>query len=285
MANLLHNRRAVLALGIVVLILVALAGWQFIVSPQLNQGSVVSSNIDQLNAQTSLTHAKIQQECRKLNDIQSVLVQARNNQAKFPPTADVTQLFTQIRTAANVAGIPTQNISQVQAPAPVIGDVQSVAEMAVSITVTSRPNQVANFLAALEAMPRSFLVQNLAVTAGATPGTVAVTINGNAFIIQTKSLQQVLDDVNKARVDLKAQCHLTALPTIPNTASAIPTTAPPTPVTPTPTPSATTTPSASANPGTTPTPTGQAPTASPSGTAQPAAAGRSGASSGRSTRS
>jgi len=212
MTNMMKNKRAVLALGAIVLVLVGLAGWQFVVSPQLAQGSSIKASIAQINTSIQLAEAKIKGECNKLTNIEAVLAQARNNQAKFPPTADVTTLFTQIRTAANSAGISTQNITEVQAPAPVIGNVNSVAEMGITITVAGKPTQVATFLGALEAMPRSFLVTNLAVTPGTSKNQVDITINGNAFIIQTESLQQVLTQVNRARLDLVRQCNLTNVP-------------------------------------------------------------------------
>jgi Tfp pilus assembly protein PilO len=245
MTNLMRSKRAVLALGTVLLVLVALAGWKFVISPELDAGNQAKATLADTNMKITQTETDITKQCKVLTDIQTVLAQARNNQEKFPPTADVSTLFGQIRTAANIAGIPTQNITTVQAPAPAIGDLKTVAEMPVTITVTAKPTDVTKFLAALEAMPRSFLVTNMAVTGSSTPGNEAVTINGNAYIIQTTSLQDVLDEVNKAQVPIKQSCHLTELPPLASSTasgavggsadSATPTF---TPVTPTDTPTA-----------------------------------------------
>jgi Tfp pilus assembly protein PilO len=271
MNNLMRSKRAVLALGTVLLVLVALAGWKFVISPELDAGNQAKATLDDTNLKITKAETDIASQCKVLTDIQTVLAQARNNQAKFPPTADVSQLFTQIRLAANIAGIPTQNITTVQAPAPAIGDITTVAEMPVTIDVIAKSAQVTNFLAALEAMPRSFIVTNMAVTGSSTAGSEAVTINGNAYIIQTTSLQDVLDQVNKAQVPIRQSCHLTELPPLagngaagaagatgatgdatPSVAPVTPTTAPGTNAPTTPVPPATTVPPTTTLPGANP---------------------------------
>jgi Tfp pilus assembly protein PilO len=260
MNNLMRSKRAVLALGTVLLVLVALAGWKFVISPELDAGNQAKATLEDTNTKITQAESDIAKQCKVLTDIQTVLAQARNNQAKFPPTADVSQLFTQIRLAANIAGIPTQNITTVQAPAPAIGDITTVAEMPVTIDVIAKPTDVTKFLAALEAMPRSFIVTNMAVTGSSTAGSEAVTINGNAFIIQTTSLQDVLDQVNKAQLPIKQSCHLTELPPLEGTGAAAaggttdgatPTFAPVTPTTAPTAPAATTPPATTVPPTTT----------------------------------
>lgn len=212
MKNIGSNKRGVLILGIVILVLMALAGWKLVLSPALDAGNAAKAALADTQQKITLADAEIAKQCKTLSDIQTVLVQVRSNQAKFPPTADVSELFNQIRRAANAAGIPTKNISSVQAPAPAVGDIATIAEMPVTISVVAGKNAVTRFLSALESMPRSYLVTNLAVTSGNAPSNVAVTVNGNAYVIQAKSLQDILDQVDKSQVPIKQACHLKELP-------------------------------------------------------------------------
>jgi len=248
MSKLLHNKRSTLILGIVALVLVALAGWKLVLSPALDAGNAQQASLIDTRNKITSTDQEIGKQCKILNDIQSVLAQARRNQAKFPPTADVSELFTQIRKAANSAGIPTKNITSVQAPAPAVGDISTVAEMPVTITVQASGNQVSRFLAALEAMPRSFIVNTMGVSP--TDKGIAMTTNGAAYIIQTESLQEILDKVYKQSGSIKGTCHLQDLPTINNTPDSQPGTGDLGIVTPT-TPGAGTTPTNPTTPGNT----------------------------------
>jgi Tfp pilus assembly protein PilO len=268
MSGIMRNKRAVAILGVALLLLTAMAGWFLVVSGEFDNKNQVNAQLENANLTLATNKQQITTLCMNLKNVQGVLEQAAQNQAKFPPTADITDLFTQIRQAANGVGIPTSDITEVQAPAPAIGNVATVAEMALTITVVAKPTQVAPFLAALESMPRSFILSNLAVAPGSSPSRVAVTIAGNAFIIQTKPLSDTLTEINSARANLTQSCreqgvHIDAMPsatpspaaptqTLAPTPAATPTATPTTSALPTPSAAGATTGVGSTTPGTTP---------------------------------
>jgi len=171
-------------------VLVLLAGWFLLVSPQNATAADLSTQADsqaQTNAQTEVKIAALKAQYKNLPTLQRQFAIA---QTHLPPTPQLPALLRQLSAAAKSAGVTLDSVSPA-APTPLdttgTNAVSSTGAAAagqvnvipVTITVEGPFANTRLFLADLEAMPRSVLVTGIAMTraSGSTSGATPTTGN------------------------------------------------------------------------------------------------------------
>jgi Tfp pilus assembly protein PilO len=193
----LGSQGATKLIGALALILVAGAGWLFLMSPQANALAEVRTRIETTRSE----NVALRQRLVVLHGQQSHLKETRTTAqalaSKFPPTADQPELFRAVTTAATTAGIPARSITALTPTPPVAGSgkpaagaplpgkttAAQLATQDVSLTVEGSYEKVLRLTKNLERMPRAYLITGLTLGAGTTPGTFSATISGQMFVM------------------------------------------------------------------------------------------------------
>ncbi|TYL46415.1 hypothetical protein FXB39_13555 [Nocardioides sp. BGMRC 2183] len=207
----LRSITGTLALGFGALVVLLLASWLLLISPVLGATSdahdEVSAAQDRNRLMTSQVNG-LQDQQDRLPRYQRV---ADELAALFPPTADQPGFFAAVNSAAQDAGIGSDQLTVLSPSAPVLlgpdgqplaadaaaaqggtgatgegattgeGGVGEIAEQTVSVTAEGTFTQIQRLLANLEELDRSFVVSALGVADGSTGGQT-VTLTGRTFV-------------------------------------------------------------------------------------------------------
>ncbi len=170
------------AVGSAVVLLVLVVGYLLVLSPRLSEVDEIRAQIDttaQNNGVVTTTIADLEQKKAGLDDQRKV---ARALARKFPTTAAQSDMFADIRAAAEQAGISDEAVTALTPTVPVTAGslaadggatlpqdgapaATGMATMDVSASVTGTREQLRSFLAAMENQARSYLFD----TAGLSP--------------------------------------------------------------------------------------------------------------------
>jgi Tfp pilus assembly protein PilO len=178
------------------LLLTAALGWVFVVGPQVSALAGVRLDIEETRGQNVVLGqqlALLKQQSLELGETRSV---ARGLAARFPPTADLPELFRTVTDAAVDAGIGARGVTTLAPSAPVVpgtdpstglpldpGSEPTAARQTVSVSVTGTYLQTEKLLENLEQMTRAYLITSLTLAAGEEPGTFLTAITGDMFVM------------------------------------------------------------------------------------------------------
>lgn len=190
-------------------VLVLVAGWFLLVSPQRDNADAISAQADSQVQANAITQTKIDQLKAEYTNMPALQQQLALLQTHLPQTPNMPSLLRSLSQAATSSGVTLMAVTPV-APAALsgAGTVQA-APAGAGGSALSAPGQVdvigmtvqisgpfANtrlFLSSLEAMPRAFLVTGLNIAratssggassgaAPTTPGGLTTTITGRVF--------------------------------------------------------------------------------------------------------
>jgi type IV pilus assembly protein PilO len=188
-------------------VLVLLAGWFLLVSPQRQSAEDIGAQAEAQVAGNAVTQTKIDALKVQYANLPTLQKQLAVVQTHMPETANLPGLLRNLSAAATAAGVKLISVTPA-APSPLGTAAQSgkasdsglsapggVQVIGVTLTVSGPFANTRLFLTTLEAMPRSFLVTGLAIardTAGQSgsssgttttkPGnTLTTTITGRVF--------------------------------------------------------------------------------------------------------
>lgn len=192
----LRTPTATKMLGALALLVIAGAGWMFVVGPATSQLAAVREQTQAARDQNDLLAlqlVKLKQQAVALDDTRAV---ADALAAKFPPTADQPGLFEQVNTAATGAGIGPQNVTALTPTPPTVGGADpsgavqavpqgggSLAQQSVTVSVEGDFAATQDLLENLEQMPRAYLISSITMGTGSTPGFYTTTITGSMFVM------------------------------------------------------------------------------------------------------
>lgn len=153
-------------------VLVLVAGWFLLVSPQMSNASDIAAQAqqqDDSNARQEAQIAQLQAQYKTLPDLQAKLALI---QTHLPDTPQIPGLLRNLSAAAATTGVSLQSVSP-GSPAPVGATstakntkITGLAEVPLSMTIQGQFANVKAFLAALETMPRSVLVTGVNISRG-----------------------------------------------------------------------------------------------------------------------
>ena len=185
-------------------VLVLVAGWFLLVSPQRQNADAIGAQADSQLAQNQVTQAKIDQLKAEYTNMPALQQQLALLQTHMPQTPNMPALLRSLSQAATSAGVKLLSVTP-STPTPLAGTSPAQGAPAQGAAAAlATPGQVdvvgvalqisgpfANtrlFLSSLEAMPRSYLVTGLSITranaSSATtvaPGTLMTTVTGRVF--------------------------------------------------------------------------------------------------------
>lgn len=187
--------------GSLILVVLVVLSWFLVLSPQLAKASEIKDQTEIVktsNATLTTQIAKIRAQEANLDAERQI---ARALTARFPATAAQADMFGQIRQAAAQAGIADKNVTALTPSVPqggagaaaggtkvtvgAQGAAKGVASLQVGLTVSGSYVQMTKFLSTLEAMPRAYLIDTLALApAGDTDKAYTLTITGTMFALQ-----------------------------------------------------------------------------------------------------
>lgn len=183
-------------LGAASLVLIAGAGWAFVVGPQTSELAAVREETASAVSQNQLLDAqlvKLQAQAKNLAETKRT---AGALAAMFPPTADQPGLFEQVTQAAAGAGISGKRVTALTPTPPSFGPAdpaagvqpadearQELATQTVTVSVEGSYAESIALLGNLERIPRAFLIKDLAIAPGAAPGTYATSVTGDMFVM------------------------------------------------------------------------------------------------------
>lgn len=193
----LRTPTATIVLGGAAMVLVAALGWLFLLGP-------VTSDLGDARAEATVAverNATMTTRLRSLEAQRDGLSKTRavadELSVMFPPTADQAGFFRLVADAAIAAGIGPKDITTLSPTAPVAEMTGTPATLAerkaalaqselavqrVTITVETSYARGREFLANLERMDRSLLVESVGVSGSGDGGTVVVSISGSTFV-------------------------------------------------------------------------------------------------------
>lgn len=172
------KRETIIAMGVIVSILVVLAGFALVISPYLSSGvkfeeeKLAALNARQLEQSEYDSFAEYQAVHAKTLGVSETV------SLSFPTSAEVDDLTRQIIEAAEAAGLTSTNVSNITTTAPIAkttttttedGEgnvvasttVEPVARMEVSIVASGSSQQVIDFVSNLAQMERAVLVSSV----------------------------------------------------------------------------------------------------------------------------
>jgi type IV pilus assembly protein PilO len=188
-------------------VLVLLAGWFLLVSPQRQSAQDIGAQAEAQVAGNAVTQTKIDALKVQYANLPTLQKQLAVVQTHMPETANLPGLLRNLSAAATAAGVKLISVTPA-APSPLGTAAQSgkasdsglsapggVQVIGVTLTVSGPFANTRLFLTTLEAMPRSFLVTGLAIARGTAgqsgsssgttttkPGnTLTTTITGRVF--------------------------------------------------------------------------------------------------------
>lgn len=173
-------------------LLVLVAGWFLLVSPQQTNASEIAAQAEGQVASNEVTQHKIDALKAEFANLPTLQQQLAKAQQKLPATPQLPALLRSMSTTATKAGVVLKSVSP-SAPQPLAAGAQqgatssaalaapgSVNVIPVTIMVQGNFANVRLFLSSLEAMPRSVLVTGVSIvrSTASTTGSTA-TAGGN----------------------------------------------------------------------------------------------------------
>ncbi len=183
-------------LGALALLLIAGAGWTFVVGPKTTELAEVQEQTQAARDQNDLLAlqlVRLQQQAAALDDTRAVAAALAD---KFPPTADQPGMFAQVTSAAADAGIGPKDVTALTPTPPTVGGVDpatgaapegatpaTLARQTVTVSITGSYAETEELLENLEGLPRAYLVGSVQVGGGSDPGLFTTTITGEMFVM------------------------------------------------------------------------------------------------------
>jgi Tfp pilus assembly protein PilO len=201
-------RRTIL-IGALIIVAVSAAGWQFLLSPRLDQAAMINAEAEQVETATLSTMAKYTDLRRKAEELPAAAQEAKVLFASMPREADLPEFLNQITKAAEKSGIPPQDITTLSTglPTPIdSGDnpVVQLGTMSLSITVKGSLVEFRRFLDALVELDRSILVTSTNVTISQDDAQASqMSVQGTMFVMQSP-LDDLLTQVEELVAELDA---------------------------------------------------------------------------------
>ena len=192
----LRTPMATKVLGALALLVIAGAGWMFVVGPATSQLADVREQTQAAGDQNDLLTLqllKLKQQAAALDETRA---EAKALAAKFPPTADQPGLFEQVNDAATGAGIGPKNVTALTPTPPTVGGVDAagaaqatpqggagLAQQTVTVSVEGGFAATQHLLENLEGLPRAYLVSAVTMSGGADTGAFTTTVTGTMFVM------------------------------------------------------------------------------------------------------
>ena len=201
--------RRLIFLGALVIVVIAAAGWQFLLAPRLDEATTITAEAEQVETATLSTMAKYTDLRRKADELPAAAQETKALFASMPREADLPQFLKQITKAAEESGIPPQDITTLSTslPTPIdSGEDPAVRLGTISLSITVKGSLVEfrRFLDALVDLDRSILVTSTNVTISADdPQGSTMAIQGTMFVMQSP-LEDLLTQVEELVADLDA---------------------------------------------------------------------------------
>ena len=197
-------------LGTLGLVVLLVASWFFLLSPQMDKVSDIKAQTEQTQMENTAKQAEISDLEQKEQQLPAAIAAATRLTDKFPPTAEQAALFSEIKRIAADAGIPEDNVTALTPAVPqkgssdgsvgvaedpnagsgagdaAAGQPGEIASMMVDITVTGAERQLVNFVNGLENADRSYLLSNVSYSPVSEEGggqTFSMSISGNMFLL------------------------------------------------------------------------------------------------------
>ena len=183
-------------LGAASLLLIAGAGWMFVVGPQTSELAGVREETASAESQNQLLGTQLVKLEAQAANLAETRKTADALAAMFPPTADQPGLFEQVTRAAAGAGISGKRITALTPTPPSFGPAdpaagvqpadqarRELATQTVTVSVEGGYAESVQLLTNLERIPRAFLIKDLAIAPGASPGSYATSVTGDMFVM------------------------------------------------------------------------------------------------------
>jgi Tfp pilus assembly protein PilO len=182
-------------LGALALLVIAGAGWMFVLGPATAQLADVREQTQAARDQNDLLTLqllKLKQQAAALDETRA---EARALADMFPPTADQPGLFEQVNDAATGAGIGPKNVTALPPTPPVVGGADAagavqatpqpggLAQQTVTVSVEGDFARTQQLLANLEALPRAYLMTSVTMSGGSDTGAFTTTVTGTMFVM------------------------------------------------------------------------------------------------------
>lgn len=196
--------RLVFLVGILVLVVIVAVGWLFILSPRVNEAAELQARAAQIESANIALLGKYNEVLEQARNIETATSEAQEIFARMPEEADLPAVITQITDAAAKAGIPPGDIQVINTsvPEPVTSEDDTsanaggvaLATMRLDVTVRGTPDELLRFLANIEGLDRSLLIQSTAMTllSGREAAGSTLQVTGEMFVLQSQ-----LDDLVK----------------------------------------------------------------------------------------
>lgn len=186
------NGRLALLIAIVLVVVVVLAAWFAVLSPQRSKAAALDGQIGDANVQLATTQALLSSP--EAHQSASQLAQL---QRALPEDTDMSDIIRELSRAASKTGVRVDSITP-STPVAAAG-VQAVP---ISLGVSGRYFRIANFMHELrvrakvedgnvQAKGRFFAIDNLAIAKSPTKGLLAATIALDAFMSSAAPAQPV----------------------------------------------------------------------------------------------
>jgi Tfp pilus assembly protein PilO len=177
--RLIATPRATLAVGVVVLVVVAAASWLLLLSPVTSTLSETRTQHAETVEANLLLAVRLHAVEKQEEELPTTVAAAEDLATMFPATADQPGFFDMLGKAAAAAGIGPDQVTTLSPTVPVrIADLEAAAEPAtptvpaatdlayqsVTVSVEAPYEQIEELLRRIERMDRAFLVQDVSIT-------------------------------------------------------------------------------------------------------------------------
>ena len=226
--------RATLALGIVLLLGLAAAGWFLVLGPRLATTSDIAVQIEQVEFSNTQLQNRYRQTVEQAANATQAAADAQALFATMPQQADLPAVLLQISEAAQRAGIDARQISVINASVPrsITGDAASggdpasaagaaakglgveLAQLDIDVTVSGSRESLLAFLDNLQGLDRAVLITSTGLMDMQQPGTSSpedapkkgqagqqsLDVTGSMFVLQSKlpdivaAVQSLIDE-------------------------------------------------------------------------------------------
>ena len=177
-------------------VLVLVAGWFLLVSPQQSNAAAIGVQADSQEAANQASQAKIDALKAQYTNLPALQNELALVTTHMPQSANMPSLIRTLSQAATKAGVALKSMTPTN-PSPLAGTSGQpgglsapgqVNVIGVTLQISGPFANTRLFLSNLEAMPRAFLVTGLAISRDsgsgttAAPGSLASTITGRVFM-------------------------------------------------------------------------------------------------------
>lgn len=191
----LNTPMATKVVGALALLVIAGAGWMFVVGPATAELGDVREQTQAARDQNDLLSLQLLKLKQQAAALDATRAEATALAAKFPPTADQPGLFEQVNDAATGAGIGPKNVTALTPTPPTVGGdatgaVQAtpqsgggLAQQTVTVSIEGDFAATQRLLQNLEELPRAYLVSAVTMGGGSETGRYTTTITGTMFVM------------------------------------------------------------------------------------------------------